>query len=84
MEARAKELIEMIASPQLLSLAVKYASKLGRIHLVDKLSELLPHIEEQVSDPFFSKIFIGSILVLVINLYIFCTGKDTREGNARE
>lgn len=48
MEARAKELIEMIASPQLLPLAVKYASKLGRIHLADKLGELLPQLEEQV------------------------------------
>lgn len=46
MEARAKELIEMIASPALLPLAVKYATKLGRIHLADKLSELLPQLEE--------------------------------------
>lgn len=47
MEQRAKELIVMIASPVLLPLAIKYASKLGRIHLAEKLGELLPQIEEQ-------------------------------------
>lgn len=47
MESRAKELIEMIALPSLLPLATKYASKLGRIHLAEKLSELLPQFEEQ-------------------------------------
>lgn len=48
MEARAKELIEMIASPELLTLAIKYAHQLGRIHLAEKLSELMPQFEEQV------------------------------------
>lgn len=48
METRAKELIEMIASPQLLPHAVKYASKIGRMHLAEKLSELLPQLEEEV------------------------------------
>lgn len=47
METRAKELIEMIASPVLLPMAIKYASKLGRIHLAEKLGELLPQLEEQ-------------------------------------
>lgn len=47
MEARAKELIEMIASPALLPLAAKYASKLGRIHLAEKLGELLPRFVEK-------------------------------------
>ncbi|KAM7345136.1 chromosome transmission fidelity 4 [Cochliomyia hominivorax] len=47
MEIRAKELIETIACTDLLMLAVKYATKLGRIHLSDKLSDLLPHIEEE-------------------------------------
>lgn len=47
MEARAKELIEMIASPSLLPLAIKYASKLGRMHLAEKLGELLPQFEEK-------------------------------------
>ncbi|XP_017473483.1 PREDICTED: WD repeat and HMG-box DNA-binding protein 1 [Rhagoletis zephyria] len=46
-EMRAKELIETIACPDLLLLAVKYATKLGRIHLSDRLSELMPQIEEQ-------------------------------------
>lgn len=46
MESRAKELIEMIASPVLLPLAIKYASKLGRIHLAEKLGELMPQLEE--------------------------------------
>lgn len=43
---RAKELIEMIATPVLLPLAIKYASKLGRIHLAEKLGELVPQFEE--------------------------------------
>ncbi|XP_037954480.1 WD repeat and HMG-box DNA-binding protein 1-like [Teleopsis dalmanni] len=46
-EARAKELIETIACPDMLLLAVKYATKLGRIHLSDKLCELMPQVEEQ-------------------------------------
>ncbi|XP_054740472.1 WD repeat and HMG-box DNA-binding protein 1 [Anastrepha obliqua] len=46
-EMRAKELIETIACPELLLLAVKYATKLGRIHLSDRLSELMPQLEEQ-------------------------------------
>lgn len=46
-EVRAKELIETIACTDLLMLAVKYATKLGRIHLSDKLSDLLPQIEEE-------------------------------------
>lgn len=45
-EPRAKELIEMIALPTLLPLAIKYASKLGRIHLAEKLGELMPQFEE--------------------------------------
>lgn len=45
-ELRAKELIETIGCPDLLLLAVKYATKLGRIHLADRLSELMPKIEE--------------------------------------
>lgn len=55
MEARAKELIEMIASPQLLPLAIKYASKLGRLHLAEKLGELLPQFQEMVSYPLMLK-----------------------------
>lgn len=47
-EIRAKDLIEMIASPNILSLAIKYANKLGRIHLSAKLSDLMPQFEEQV------------------------------------
>ncbi|KAL9914329.1 LOW QUALITY PROTEIN: WD repeat and HMG-box DNA-binding protein 1-like [Glossina fuscipes fuscipes] len=46
-ETRAKELIETIACPDLLMLAVKYATKLGRIHLADRLTELLPQLEEE-------------------------------------
>lgn len=37
----------MLALPSLLPLAIKYASKLGRIHLAEKLSELLPQFEEK-------------------------------------
>lgn len=50
MEARAKELIEMIASPTLLPLAIKYASKLGRMHLAERLVELLPQFEEKARE----------------------------------
>lgn len=46
-EIRAKELIETIACPELLLLAVKYATKLGRIHLSDRLSDLMPQLEDQ-------------------------------------
>lgn len=46
MEVRALELIEMIASSQLLPLSIKYAQKLNRIHLAEKLNELLPQFEE--------------------------------------
>lgn len=48
MEARAKELIEMIASPQLLPLAIKYAQSNGRMHMAEKLKELMPQFEDQV------------------------------------
>lgn len=37
----------MIASPQLLPLSIKYAQKLSRIHLAEKLNELLPQFEQQ-------------------------------------
>lgn len=47
MEQRAKELMEILASPQILSLAVKYASKLGRIHLAERLNEMSAAIEAQ-------------------------------------
>ncbi|GAB0095032.1 WD repeat and HMG-box DNA-binding protein 1 [Sergentomyia squamirostris] len=46
MEARASDLIEMIGCPQLVPLAAKYANKLGRIHLAEKLGQMLPQIEE--------------------------------------
>lgn len=37
----------MIALPTILPLAIKYASKLGRIHLAEKLGELMPQFEER-------------------------------------
>lgn len=37
----------MIALPSLMPLVIKYASKLGRIHLAEKLGELLPQFEEK-------------------------------------
>jgi len=37
----------MLASPSLLMLAVKYASKLGRMHMAEKLGELLPQFEQK-------------------------------------
>lgn len=37
----------MMAMPTLLPLVIKYATKLGRIHLAEKLGELLPQFEEQ-------------------------------------
>lgn len=45
-ETRAKEFIEMLALPSLIPLVMKYATKLGRIHLADKLGELIPQFEE--------------------------------------
>lgn len=36
----------MIGSPALIPLAAKYANKLGRIHLAEKLSEMLPRVLE--------------------------------------
>lgn len=40
----------MLALPSLLPLAIKYASKLGRIHLAERLNELLPQLEEKEKD----------------------------------
>lgn len=37
----------MIGVPTILSLAIKYANTLGRIHLVERLSELEPRLKEQ-------------------------------------
>ncbi|ALC41937.1 Ctf4 [Drosophila busckii] len=44
-ETRGRELIESIACTELLQLAVKYAGKRGRIHLADRLCEMLPQLE---------------------------------------
>ncbi|XP_058121938.1 WD repeat and HMG-box DNA-binding protein 1 [Anopheles ziemanni] len=46
-EQRAKELVETIASSQLIPLAIKYASKIRRYHLADSLAPLLPTFQEQ-------------------------------------
>lgn len=43
---RARDLIEMIGSSSLIPLAAKYANKLGRIHLAEKLSEMMPRVME--------------------------------------
>lgn len=40
----------MLALPSLLPLAIKYASKLGRIHLAEKLSELSPQFDEKAQE----------------------------------
>lgn len=45
-ELRARDLIEMIGSPALIPLAAKYANKLGRIHLAEKLSDMMPRVLE--------------------------------------
>lgn len=37
----------MIALPTILSLAIKYANTLGRIHLAERLTELEPEIKAQ-------------------------------------
>lgn len=69
MEARAKELIEMIASPKLLPMAVKYASKLGRMHLAEKLGELLPQFEEKAKErELYDETEVASDLLLSIPL----------------
>uniref|UniRef100_A0A182XYT5 WD_REPEATS_REGION domain-containing protein n=1 Tax=Anopheles stephensi TaxID=30069 RepID=A0A182XYT5_ANOST len=46
-EQRAKELVETIASSQLIPLVIKYASKIRRYHLADSLAPLLPSFQEQ-------------------------------------
>ncbi|XP_050091209.1 WD repeat and HMG-box DNA-binding protein 1 [Anopheles aquasalis] len=46
-EQRAKELVETIASSQLIPLVIKYASKIRRYHLADSLAPLLPTFQEQ-------------------------------------
>lgn len=45
-EMRARDLIEMIGSSSLIPLAARYANKLGRIHLAERLSEMLPRVVE--------------------------------------
>ncbi|XP_063695779.1 WD repeat and HMG-box DNA-binding protein 1 [Culicoides brevitarsis] len=47
LEYRARELIELIALPEIVPIAAKYASGLGRIHLVQKLQDLMPVVEER-------------------------------------
>lgn len=37
----------MLALPELLPLVIKYASKLNRFHLAEKLGELTPQFEQQ-------------------------------------
>lgn len=37
----------MVGMPSILSMAIKYANNLGRIHLVERLSELEPQFKEQ-------------------------------------
>nr|XP_029716547.1 WD repeat and HMG-box DNA-binding protein 1-like [Aedes albopictus] len=49
MEPRAKELIETIASSQLIPLVCKYARKINRVHLAESLSALLGTFQDQVS-----------------------------------
>lgn len=46
-ESRARELLEMLANPEIVPLAAKYASGLGRIHLVSKLSDMMPSVEQK-------------------------------------
>uniref|UniRef100_A0A182QLY3 Uncharacterized protein n=1 Tax=Anopheles farauti TaxID=69004 RepID=A0A182QLY3_9DIPT len=46
-EQRAKELVETLASSQLVPLVIKYASKIRRYHLADSLAPLLPTFQEQ-------------------------------------
>lgn len=45
MDDRAFELLEMLDSPQLVNIALKYANKLGRSRLVDKLSDLIKKLQ---------------------------------------
>lgn len=49
-EAKARELVEMIANPGILELAIKYAGKLGRIHFADRLAEMMPTLQEKESE----------------------------------
>ncbi|XP_062553662.1 WD repeat and HMG-box DNA-binding protein 1 [Armigeres subalbatus] len=47
MDQRAKELIETIASSQLIPLASKYAKKINRVHVAESLASLQPTFQEQ-------------------------------------
>lgn len=58
LEQRAQELVELIGSQQLLNLAIKYASKLGRMHLADKLGMLARNMEERPETPTMVNIFL--------------------------
>lgn len=40
----------MIGLPTILSLAIKYANTLGRIHLAERLTELEPEFKEQQAE----------------------------------
>lgn len=51
LEQRAQELIELIGSRDLLDLAIKYASRLGRMHLADRLTTMAKTIEERPKTP---------------------------------
>lgn len=46
-DERALELLSLINSVQLTNLALKYASRLNRRRLVDRLSELLNHLQNK-------------------------------------
>lgn len=50
LDQRALELIEMIANPQLITLATKYAVKLNRQRLAEKLNDLALSLQESESD----------------------------------
>ncbi|KAF2895708.1 hypothetical protein ILUMI_10488 [Ignelater luminosus] len=50
LDQRALELVEMIANPQLVTLATKYAMKLNRQRLAEKLTELASSLQESEWD----------------------------------
>lgn len=47
MEARAREIIEMLNIPEVIALAIKYSNRHGRMHLTEKLQELLAKSEKE-------------------------------------
>lgn len=50
LDERALELMEILLNPQIITLALKYATKLDKRRLAEKLTELLSKVSEETED----------------------------------